>query len=36
METLKMLAEIGWTLVIVSPFIWRVVFNYCDEKGERK
>jgi len=36
METLKILAEIGWTLVIVSPFIWRAVFNYWEGKGERK
>lgn len=36
METLKLLAEIGWTLVILSPFIWRAVFNYWDSKYEKE
>lgn len=36
METLELLAEIGWMLVILSPFIWRAVFNYWDSKYERE
>lgn len=36
METLELLAEIGWTLVILSPFIWRAVFNYWDRKYEEE
>ncbi len=36
METLKLLGEIGWTLVILSPFIWRAVFNYWDSKYEEE
>jgi hypothetical protein len=30
METLKTFAEIGWALAIVSPFIWRYIFNHLD------
>jgi len=28
---LKLLAEIGWTLVIISPFVWRYIFNRWDD-----
>jgi hypothetical protein len=31
MTELKLLAEIGWALVVLSPFIWRAVFNYLDK-----
>ena len=30
METLKTIAEIGWVLVIISPFVWRYIFNKWD------
>ena len=25
-------AAIGWGLAIISPFVWRAVFNWYDEK----
>jgi len=31
MEELKLIAEIGWMLVVISPFFWRFVFDKWDE-----
>lgn len=31
MDALKLLAEIGWALVIISPFVWRYIFNKWDD-----
>jgi hypothetical protein len=31
MKTLKIIAEISLALVIISPFVWRYVFNKLDE-----
>jgi hypothetical protein len=30
-DALKLLAEIGWALVIISPFVWRYIFNKWDD-----
>lgn len=27
-----MLCELGWALFVISPFIWRFIFNWYDEK----
>ena len=29
---LKVIALIGWALLIISPFVWRAIFNWYDEK----
>lgn len=29
---LKILAMLGWGLLIISPFVWRAFFNWYDEK----
>lgn len=29
---LEILAMSGWGLLIISPFIWRAIFNWYDEK----
>ena len=34
MNALKLFAEIGWALVVISPFVWRYVFNKMDELAE--
>lgn len=30
MEMLKFMAVSGWSLFVVSPFIWRFIFNIID------
>ena len=30
METLKIFAAVGWALAIISPFVWRYIFNKWD------
>lgn len=32
MDYLKIVAAIGWALAIISPFVWRYIFNKWDEK----
>ena len=32
MEELKAMCAIGWGLAIISPFVWRMVYNWYDEK----
>lgn len=32
MEELKVMCAIGWCLAIISPFVWRMVYNWDDEK----
>ena len=34
MNALKLFAEIGWALVVISPFVWRYAFNKMDELAE--
>jgi len=31
---LEILAMSGWGLLIISPFVWRAIFNWYDEKHE--
>lgn len=35
MNALKLFAEIGWALVVISPFVWKYVFNKMDRLTER-
>ena len=32
MNTLKIIAEVGWALVVISPFVWRYIYNKLDKK----
>jgi len=32
--SLELFAAIGWYLFVISPILWRFVFNYLDEKYE--
>ena len=34
LEFLKWFGVIGWAIVIISPFIWRAIFNCIDEREE--
>ena len=34
LEFLKLFGAIGWVIVIISPFIWRMIFNYIDKREE--
>lgn len=31
---LEILAMSGWGLLIISPFVWRAIFNWSDKKHE--
>ncbi len=33
-EELKLLCAIGWYFAIISPFVWRLFFNWYDEKNK--
>ena len=30
--SIKFVAAIGWYLAIISPFVWKFIFNWYDEK----
>lgn len=32
MDDLKIITAIGWGLAIISPFVWRYIFNKWDDK----
>lgn len=34
MIELKAIAEIGWALVVMSPFVWRAIFNWIDDHSD--
>ncbi len=32
--SIELFTAIGWYLVIVSPFVWRMFYNWYDEKNK--